>query len=301
MLNCTLSNNVAGPLRTGYTNSSYHGGGADGCQLINCVLVGNSAGAYPGDGKGVGGGAYYCTLNNCTLVGNSAGVDSDAVGGAYYCTLNNCVSFGNISGSACDDCDAPGRLVGGNNWVGDALFVQYAAGNLRLQSNSPCINAGNNSYLTNSYFTNWYDLDGNLRIVGGTVDIGAYEYQTPTSIISYAWLQQYGLPTDGSADFTDPDGDGMNNWQEWRCGTDPTNALSVLRLLAPVKAGTNVMVTWQSVFGVNYFLERSTNLSSAFTPLGVNIAGQGATSTTTFTDTNAIGSGPFFYRVGVGN
>ncbi len=47
-----------------------------------------------------------------------------------------------------------------------------ANGDLRLQSNSPCINAGNNAYVSNTI-----DLDGNPRIVSGTVDIGAYEYQ----------------------------------------------------------------------------------------------------------------------------
>ena len=95
------------------------------------------------------------------------------------------------------------------------------------------------------------------------MDIGAYEFQGTGSVISYAWLQQYGLPTDGSADYADPDGDGLNNWQEWRCGTDPTNALSALRLLSAPPTGTNVTVSWQSVAGVNYFLERSTNLALA--------------------------------------
>jgi hypothetical protein len=116
-----------------------------------------------------------------------------------------------------------------------------------------------------------------------------------------AWLQLFGLPTDGSADFTDPDHDGMNNWQEWRCGTNPTNALSALRLLVPLNDGTNVTVRWQSVAGVNYFLERSTNLaaSSAFTPLATNIPGH--RGTTTYADTSGVGTGPWFYRVGVGD
>ncbi len=131
------------------------------------------------------------------------------------------------------------------------------------------------------------------------MDIGAYEYQGAGSVISYAWLQQYGLPTDGSADFAHADGDGMNNWQEWVCGTCPTNPLSVLRLLSAAPAGTNVTVTWQSVAGVNYFLERSANLwpSPLFTLLATGIPGQ--PGTTTYTDTNAAGAWPLFYRVGV--
>ena len=120
-------------------------------------------------------------------------------------------------------------------------------------------------------------------------------------MISYAWLQQYGLPTDGSADVTDSDGDGLNTWQEWRCGTCPTNSLSALRLLSASPAGTNVTVSWQSVAGVNYFLECSTNLSATlgFTCVATNLPGQ--PGTTIYTDNNAVGTGPFFYRVGVGN
>jgi hypothetical protein len=173
-------------------------------------------------------------------------------------------------------------------------FVDQAGGNLRLQSNSPCINAGLNAYAPAGL-----DLDGQPRIVGGTVDVGAYEFQAPTSLLSYAWLQQYGLPVDGSADYADPDGDGLNNWQEWRAGTDPTDPLSVLHLLTPVPGPSGVTVSWLSVSNRTYFLERSTNLSVApiFLTLSSNIVGQAGS--TMLTDTNAAGIGPVFYRVGV--
>lgn len=52
------------------------------------------------------------------------------------------------------------------------------------------------------------DLDGNRRIVAGTADIGAYEFQTPASVISYARPQQSGLPTV-------PD-DFKMDWFDWR-------------------------------------------------------------------------------------
>jgi hypothetical protein len=279
--NCTLTGNVASD-----------GGGASGGTLNNSTLIGNVA--------WYGGGVSGTTLNNCTLAGNLA---SEGGGGAFNSTLNNCIVYFNANGEDYDTssilnycCTTPLPTNGVGNITKAPLFVDYAGGNLRLQSNSPCINAGNNAYVTVTT-----DLDGNPRIVSGMVDIGAYEYQGTGSVISYAWLQHYGLPTDGSADFADSDHDGLSNWQEWRCGTCPTDALSALRLLAVSPTGTNLSVTWHSVAGVSYFLERSTNLgpSTLFTPLATDIPGQ--PGMTSYTDTTATNAGPYFYRVGVGN
>ena len=174
------------------------------------------------------------------------------------------------------------------------LFVDLANGDFRLQSNSPCINAGRNSYSTGSI-----DFSGNLRIAGGTVDVGAYEFQSPASQISYAWLQKYGYATDGSADSGDADGDGISNWGEWRSDTIPTNATSVLRMINATNSPTGANVTWQSVSTRSYLLRRATNLgiASPFQTIATNIAG--AAGTKTYTDTTATNGGPYLYRIGV--
>jgi parallel beta-helix repeat protein len=303
LYSCTLTGNWASPAYGGY------GGGAADCTLYNSVLSGNWAPM----GGGAGGGKLY----NCTVVDNLA---LDSGGGVDYSVLANCIVVYNAAWA--DDnyttdatlnycCTVPLPTNGVGNISVPPLFVDYASRNLRLQTTSPCINAGNNAYLPTTtsnrdivcgciiWFTNQFDMDGNPRIVSGTVDIGAYEYQGAGSRISYAWLQQFHWPINGSADFLDPDRDGMNNWQEWRCGTDPTNALSVLKLLAPTGDVSGVTVSWQSVTNRSYWLERATNLASApaFSSIASNLAGQ--LGTTSYTDTTATNGGPFFYRVGV--
>jgi hypothetical protein len=64
-----------------------------------------------------------------------------------------------------------GTVDGGGNIDTDPLFVS-APGDLRLQSGSPCIDAGDNSAVTEST-----DLEGNARITNCSVDMGAYENQ----------------------------------------------------------------------------------------------------------------------------
>lgn len=140
------------------------------------------------------------------------------------------------------------------------------ATNLRLQSNPPCINAGDNASAPAGP-----DLDGNPGIAGGTVDIGAYEFQTPVSKISYAWLQQYGLPINNSTDTADPDGDGVDNYHEWLAGTNPTDAFSSLAQLTITASGTppgGIILTW-STNAVGFTLQSTTNLPSpvAWSPI----------------------------------
>lgn len=164
-------------------------------------------------------------------------------------------------------------------------------GNLRLQSDSPCINSGlNAAALRNT------DLDGLPRISGATVDVGAYEFQNPAGVLSYAWLAQFGFVTDGSVDYADSDGDTMSNWREWIAGTTPINALSSFRLVYVRTAGAGTVATWTSVTNRLYSLERSADLAAtpAFSLLRGNIAG--LDGTTSSTESNATGTGRFFSR-----
>jgi len=177
--NCTISENSAGHYGGGTCEStvndctiirnwaSERGGGTDFSTLNNCTISRNSAGDK-------GGGTANGAVNNCTISGNSAG---DYGGGMYYGTVNNCIIWGNSAtisnnyyrSTILYSCSAP-LPSGEGNITDNPQFVSSA--DFHLQLTSPCINAGTN--LPYVYITT--DLDGNPRLFGDRVDMGAYEY-----------------------------------------------------------------------------------------------------------------------------
>jgi serine protease len=114
------------------------------------------------------------------------------------------------------------------------------------------------------------------------------------------WELQYFGHLTGTDPNADADHDGMSNLAEWLAGTNPTNASSCLRLMALPAGNSNVfVVSWPSVAGKYYRLERATNLLTGFNSVvQTNIAATAPTNTET--DTAILPGQTRLYRVGVG-
>jgi hypothetical protein len=79
-----------------------------------------------------------------------------------------------------------------NNWTGpvsEAGFVDPAAGNYRLQVKSPAIEAGRSSGIFPAF-----DFDEAGRPVGWVTDLGAFEYQLPSSRVLLPILSSADVP-----------------------------------------------------------------------------------------------------------
>lgn len=175
-------------------NRGNYGGGIDfhtgSCVVRNCLITHNTGTA--------GGGAYFYKngiTENCTVVSNM--LNSGGLGGGVYChtenggtgTVVNTIIYynapsfqysnyyNNAVGIYSNCCFTPvlsgaSTNYSANNITSEPLFINYPAGNYRLLTGSPCIDAG----LYQSWMDGALDLDGRRRIRDGTVDMGVYEH-----------------------------------------------------------------------------------------------------------------------------
>jgi hypothetical protein len=183
-------------------NSAHNGGGMSNLldctlTLTNCIFTGNSAVGEYADGGGLFNKQSGLRLTNCTFSGNKADGNGRAMAGYWNAiqTLTNCILCDGGDEIWSDDgstititySDVESGWPGEGNIDADPCFVDpgywdsngvWVEGNYHLLPDSPCINTGDPNH---PYDPNETDLDDKPRIIGGRIDMGAFEYSPPIS------------------------------------------------------------------------------------------------------------------------
>ena len=170
------------------TNNSFRGVDVDdpgNVTLVNNTITGNT---NPGEGAG---GVWIslredtaqANLYNNIIWGNSAAVGVSDLQIENDWNLNFLPSPVNLFHNDIDQSETgtfieiPFPIDPSNLDNVDPLFVNAGAGDYQLQAGSPVINVGDN----NAPELPDTDQDGHSRIIGGVVDLGAFEFLDPAS------------------------------------------------------------------------------------------------------------------------
>jgi len=167
--------------------------------IFSCLFADNEArfggGIYTSTGASPN--VVNCTFSNNAAVLQGGGVHNFGASPDY----TNCIMWDNTPDDVFEafipqtiivrSSDVGGGWPGGGNIDVDPMFANPAGGDYRLAAGSPCIDAGDNFYVPPGSF----DLDGNDRIVGVLVDMGAYEFPVPPCAPDF--------DGNGSVDFSD--------------------------------------------------------------------------------------------------
>jgi parallel beta-helix repeat protein/predicted outer membrane repeat protein len=215
-------------------NSADRGGGGVSCAgsptLANCLVIGNSA-AWDGGGIYCTGWVGSSpAITNCTISGNTA---SDYGGGVscwntsavltnsilrhnaardgHEIALTSTTSPWTLTIFHCDIEGGPNDVYLEPNWAlvwdpntdidADPCFVDpngpdgdpntWQDNDYHLSPSSPCINAGD----PNGSYTGQTDIDGQRRLMGPGVDMGADEYLYPSLTLIIAIHPEFGQVT----------------------------------------------------------------------------------------------------------
>ena len=155
-------------------NGAGHGGGIYtidtdiGVPIItnNTVVANNGSGICWSTSYG----NYAPKIQNNLVAFNTWGLEQR--GAEHPPTIkNNCVYGNTLQGKNTDYLGIADQTGINGNISLDPKMANYKFGELHLQPNSPCIDAGTNDAVE----AGWKDIDGQNRVLGSAVDIGADE------------------------------------------------------------------------------------------------------------------------------
>lgn len=141
-------------------------------------------------------------------------------------------------------------------------------------------------------YINWI---GNDAPSPGTADLAAVDADSDGDGMGDSWEAYYFGTIDavdgGPSD--DWDGDGSSNLNEWGAGTNPTDPADLFCVEVFSISGTSVDVSWSSVSGKTYAIQKASSLTAPIT-WGSIATGINATSPTNSYNITSEGSEAFF-------
>jgi alpha-L-fucosidase len=131
----------------------------------------------------------------------------------------------------------------------------------------------------------------------GNTATGTFTVTVNSPVMTWR-LQHFGSSDNSgdAADTADPDGDGWTNQQEFVSGTEPESRSSLLKFSQMTAVGGDTQLSFPTVVGRSYRIERSDSLGpDSWIAVQDGIGGTG--NVVTYSDANGAGLAKRFYRI----